>query len=106
MQRVKFLEPQPGVLSQLEVETRGPRGALKELVTALLALRVQLVGVQSKRVGEHQVERFTLAELDGGPLRPQRRLELQVAVMEALERLRALREVPGPLRASVVPHPG
>ncbi len=82
---VRFLESSDGVLGTLEVETGDRSGLLLALSRALFEQRVQIVESEVKTVNERVYDRFTVVELDGKPISPERRLELQVAVLSAIE---------------------
>jgi [protein-PII] uridylyltransferase len=82
---VRFLESADGVLGTLEVETGDRSGLLLALSRALFEQRVQIIESEVKTVGDRVYDRFTVVELDGKPISPERRLELQVAVLSAIE---------------------
>jgi UTP:GlnB (protein PII) uridylyltransferase len=84
--RVRFLEDARGSLSTLEVETEDRSGLLMTLTRALFQSRVQIVYSEVRTVQRRVFDRFTLVELDGTPIGPTRRLEVQVAVLTAIER--------------------
>jgi hypothetical protein len=50
---------------------------------------VQLLASEATTEGGRVVDRFTLVELDGAPLRPSRRGVLQVEILSALDSLAA-----------------
>jgi len=91
---VRFLEDGSGVLSTLEVETTDRSGLLFALATALFRQRVQIVESQVRTREDRVFDRFRIAELDGTAISPARRLEIQVAVLNAIEP--ASRSVPPP----------
>jgi [protein-PII] uridylyltransferase len=83
--RVRFIEDQSGALCTLEVETGDRSGLLLALSQALLAQRVQIVQSQVRTRGERVFDRFALVEFDGSPIAENRRLEIQVAVLSAID---------------------
>lgn len=94
MRRVTFLESEQGFLARLRVETGGER-ALPLLRAVLFELRVQVVHWEGEPGPAGTVEDLALVEFDGAPISPNRRLEIQVAVLSALE---GHGERPGPRR--------
>jgi [protein-PII] uridylyltransferase len=82
---VRFLESEQGVLSTLEVETDDRSGLLLALSRVLFDQRVQIVESEVKTVGGRVRDRFQIVELDGGPIGPARRLEIQVAILSAVQ---------------------
>jgi UTP:GlnB (protein PII) uridylyltransferase len=104
MENVRFLEPnRRGVLSLLEVESTERRDLLRALAETLLHHRVQLLEVESRTEGARKIERLTVVEFDGAPIRPARRLELQVAVLALLDRTRPAEPTTSSGQRSVVP---
>lgn len=83
--RVRFLEDSSGALATLEIETENRAGLLLAVSRALFAQQVQVVRSEVHTVGNRVVDRFKVAELDGSPVGPERRLEIQVAVLSAAE---------------------
>lgn len=81
---VRFLE-QDGVLSVLEVETDDRSGLLHAITHALFEERVQIVRSEVKTMGGRVRDRFHVVELDGAPIREDRRLALQVAIITAVD---------------------
>jgi UTP:GlnB (protein PII) uridylyltransferase len=81
---VRFIEGEGGC-SMLEVETSEGSGFVRGLSRALLKESVQIVRAEVKRVAGGVVDRFTIAEHDGSPIRAAKRLALQVAVMAAVD---------------------
>ena len=81
---VRFIEGENGC-SMLEVETGDRSGLLLSLSQALFKQRVQIVASQVKTVNSRVFDRFTIVELDGTPITPARRLEIQVAVLTAID---------------------
>lgn len=82
---VRFLEASDGSFSTLEVETGDRSGLLLALAQALFNQRVQIVSSQVKTTGTRVYDRFSIVELDGSPISPSRRLEIQVAVLTAVD---------------------
>jgi [protein-PII] uridylyltransferase len=82
---VRFLEGDDGALSTLEVETDDRSGLLLALSRALYEQRVQIVESKVRTLDDHVIDRFRIVELDGSAIGPARRLEIQVAVIAALE---------------------
>jgi [protein-PII] uridylyltransferase len=82
---VRFIEGADGVFSTLEVETGDRSGLLLALSQALFSQRVQIVGSQVKTTGTRVYDRFHIVEFDGSPITPARRLEIQVAVIAAVD---------------------
>lgn len=82
---VRFLADDAGGLSTLEVETVDRSGLLFTLASALFANRVQIVESNVSTVDGKVRDRFRLFEFDGSPISSARRLEIQVAVLNAME---------------------
>lgn len=82
---VRFIEQSDGALSVLEVETADRSGLLWAIARALHAEDVQIIGSQIRTVGARVQDHFSIAELDGSPISPGRRLKIQVAILSALE---------------------
>jgi UTP:GlnB (protein PII) uridylyltransferase len=83
--RVRFIEDEEGVLSTLEVETDDRSGLLLTLARALSSLRVTIVRSEVRTRRGRVCDRFVVAEGDGSPISEERRLELQVSVLGAIE---------------------
>lgn len=83
--RVRFLEDSSGALATLEIETENRAGLLLSVSRALFAQQVQVIRSEVHTIGDRVVDRFKVAELDGSPVAPERRLEIQVAVLSAAE---------------------
>lgn len=81
---VRFIEGEGGC-SVLEVETSDRSGFVHGLSHALMQESVQIVQAEVKRVSGGVVDRFTIAEHDGSPIRAAKRLALQVAVLTAVD---------------------
>jgi [protein-PII] uridylyltransferase len=82
---VRFLEGKDGKLATLEVETSDRSGLLLALSRALYEQRVQIVSSAVRTVDGRVFDRFDVVELDGSSISSGRRLEIQVAVMSAVE---------------------
>jgi UTP:GlnB (protein PII) uridylyltransferase len=82
---VRFVSDEQGGLATLEVETTDRSGLLYSLASALFSQRVQIVESQVRTEQDHVLDRFRLLEFDGTPIDSARRLEIQVAVLNAIE---------------------
>jgi [protein-PII] uridylyltransferase len=82
---VRFIENADGNFSTLEVETGDRSGLLLALSQALFHQRVQIIGSQVKTTGKRVYDRFHIVEIDSTPIGPSRRLEIQVAVLSAID---------------------
>lgn len=82
---VRFIENADGNFSTLEVETGDRSGLLLALSQALYQQRVQIIGSQVKTVGNRVYDRFHIIELDHSPIGAARRLEIQVAILSAVD---------------------
>lgn len=82
---VRFLESEDGTFTTLEVETDDRSGLLQSLASALFAARVQIDSSQVRTNGQRVYDRFKILEVDGNPISPERRLEIQVAVLGAID---------------------
>ncbi len=82
---VRFIEDREGAFATLEVETGDRSGLLLSLAQALFNQRVQIIGSQVKTNGTRVFDRFSIVELDGSPITANRRLEIQVAVLTAVD---------------------
>jgi [protein-PII] uridylyltransferase len=82
---VRFLEGDDGSFTTLEVETGDRSGLLLALAQALFQQRVQIIASQVKTRGARVFDRFSIVELDGKPIGTARRLEIQVAVLTAVD---------------------
>jgi UTP:GlnB (protein PII) uridylyltransferase len=91
---VRFVADPSGGLATLEVETTDRSGLLFSLASALFEQRVQIVESEVRTVEDRVFDRFRLVEFDGTPINSARRLEIQVAVLNAIEPAR--RSVPPP----------
>lgn len=84
---VRFIEGDDGSFTTLEVETGDRSGLLLALSQALFNQRVQIIGSQVKTNGTRVFDRFSIVELDGSPISSVRRLQIQVAVLTAVDPL-------------------
>jgi [protein-PII] uridylyltransferase len=82
---VRFIEGEDGTFATLEVETFDRSGLLLSLSQALFSQRVQIVGSQVKTRGGRVFDRFHVVEFDNKPISPARRLEIQVAILSAID---------------------
>ncbi len=82
---VRFLEGEDGSFTTLEVETGDRSGLLLLLSQALFKQRVQIVASQVKTLNNRVYDRFSIVEFDGSSISPARRLEIQVAVLTAID---------------------
>lgn len=82
---VRFLENSGGTLSVLEVETLDRSGLLWAITQALHKSGVQIVGSQIRTEAARVLDRFSIEELTGEPISDERRWQIQVAVLSALE---------------------
>lgn len=82
---VRFVENPDGDLATLEVETDDRSGLLLALSQALFEQKVQIVESEVKTSGARVLDRFQIVELDGRSIQPERRLEIQVAVLSAIQ---------------------
>jgi [protein-PII] uridylyltransferase len=82
---VRFIEASDGSFATLEVETGDRSGLLLALAQALFKQRVQIVSSQVKTTGTRVYDRFSIVEFDGLPISAGRRLDIQVAVLTAID---------------------
>jgi [protein-PII] uridylyltransferase len=94
---VRFLADDAGGLSTLEVEASDRSGLLFTLASALYTNRVQIVQSNVSTVDGKVLDRFRVFEFDGSPIDAARRLEIQVAVLNAMEP--ASRTMPPPAKS-------
>jgi [protein-PII] uridylyltransferase len=83
--RVTFEEAADTGLAVLTVETFDRPGLLLAITRALSRARVQIVGSEATSREGKAVDRFTMVELDGTPLRPDRRGILRIEVLAAID---------------------
>ena len=84
---VRFDETADVGLTALTVETSDRPGLLLAITRALHRARVQIVASEATTKDGRVIDRFTIVELDGAPLRPSRRGVLQVEVLAAIDLL-------------------
>jgi [protein-PII] uridylyltransferase len=82
---VRFIEDDDGQLTTLEVETVDRSGLLLALAQALFEQRVQITRSEVRTEGDRVHDRFVLLELDGSQIQPARRLDIQVAILAAID---------------------
>ncbi len=85
--RVTFDEAPRSGLAVLTVETFDRPGLLLAITLALFRARVQIVASDATTESGRVVDRFTVAELDGAPVRGHRRGAVQTAVLAAIDTL-------------------
>jgi [protein-PII] uridylyltransferase len=93
---VRFIEDANGALCTLEVETEDRSGLLLSLSRALHAQKVQIVRSEVRTKQRRVFDRFVITEIDGSPVSPGRRLEIQVAVLSAAGPAKRLTSAPPP----------
>ncbi|HEX4334806.1 MAG TPA: hypothetical protein VH062_02765 [Polyangiaceae bacterium] len=82
---VRFVADPSGGLATLEVETTDRSGLLFSLASALFEQKVQILESEVRTVDARVFDRFRLVEFDGTAISSGRRLEIQVAVLNAME---------------------
>jgi [protein-PII] uridylyltransferase len=82
---VRFLEDARGNLSVLEIETGDRSGLLWAITRALFEQQVQIISSRVRTEGGLVHDSFTITELDGSAISPDRRLTIQVALMAAVQ---------------------
>lgn len=82
---VRFIEDAQGLLCVLEVETTDRGGLLYSISRALSDARVQIVGSHIRTRQGRVLDQFTLENYDGSSIADEHRLEIQVAVLAALQ---------------------
>ncbi len=83
--RVRFETNEKDGATILTVEAVDRPGLLLAVTQALFRASVQIVGLRATTEDGRAVDRFTLAESDGRPLRRDRLLSLQAAVLGAID---------------------
>jgi [protein-PII] uridylyltransferase len=83
--RVRFETNAKDGSTILTVEAVDRPGLLLAVTQALFRAGVQIVGLRATTERGSAVDRFTLAEVDGKPLRPARLLSLQTAILGAID---------------------
>ena len=86
--RVTFEETDDGGVSVLTVETFDRPGLLLTVTRALHRARVQIIASEATSEQGRVVDRFSIVEMDGAPLRASRRGLLQIEVLAAIDALR------------------
>lgn len=82
---VRFLEGEAGELSVLEVETGDRSGLLLSLAEALARQEVSIIHSEVVTLNNRVSDRFTLGGAGGRPIGEAQRLDIQVAVMSAIQ---------------------
>jgi [protein-PII] uridylyltransferase len=82
---VRFVEDADGVLATLEVETDDQSGLLLALSQALFDQKVQIAESEVRTIDGRVYDRFRICETDGSPISTGRRLEIQIAVLVAIQ---------------------
>jgi len=85
--QVKFVDEPGGTLAALDIRAPGPSTLMLDLVRELFRMRGEVLLAESRAAGEGRHERLHLRDVTGGALTPDRRAEVQAAVLEAVERL-------------------
>jgi [protein-PII] uridylyltransferase len=83
--RVRFDHDAASGATVLTVEAGDRAGLLLELTKTIFVARLQIVGLHAKSERGRAIDRFTLSELDGSPVSLERRLELQVHILQAID---------------------
>jgi [protein-PII] uridylyltransferase len=84
---VRFVEDKEGQLSWLEVETGDRAGLLLTLSRALFEQKVQIVSSHVRTDAGKVRDKFEITELNDDPISSERRLQVQVAVLSAIQRI-------------------
>jgi [protein-PII] uridylyltransferase len=82
---VRFVEGAGGALVTLEVETDDQSGLLHALSQTLFEQGVQIAESEVRTMGGRVYDRFHIHEVDGSAIAPARRLQIQVAVLAAVQ---------------------
>lgn len=82
---VRFIEGPARTLSNLEVEAEDRFGLLLALSRALHEQRAVIESCEVHTKNDRVSDSFSIAESDGSPISPTRRLEIQVAILSAIE---------------------
>ncbi len=83
--RIRFDTNRDDGSTILTVEAVDRPGLLLAVTQALFRAGLQIVGLRATTEGGSAVDRFTLVEADGSPLRQNRLLTLQPALLEAID---------------------
>jgi [protein-PII] uridylyltransferase len=84
---VRFVEDKDGQLSWLEVVTDDRAGLLLTLSRVLFEQKVQIVSSHVRTDAGKVRDKFAITELNDDPIGKERRLEVQVAVLSAIQRI-------------------
>jgi len=84
---VRFVEDKDGQLSWLEVVTDDRAGLLLTLSRALFEQKVQIVSSHVRTDAGKVRDKFAITELNDDPIGPERRLQVQVAVLSAIQKI-------------------
>jgi [protein-PII] uridylyltransferase len=83
--RIRFDRNAVDGTTVLTVEAKDRPGLLLAVTQALFRAGLQIVGLRATTERGAAVDRFTLVELDGSPLGPERLLTLQTAILGAID---------------------
>ena len=83
---VRFVEDKEGQLSWLEVEADDRAGLLLTLSRALFEQKVQIVASHVRTIAGRVSDKFVITELNDDPIANERRLQIQVAVLAAVQK--------------------
>lgn len=84
---VRFVEDKEGQLTWLEVETDDRAGLLLTLSRALFDQKVQIVSSHVRTDAGRVRDKFAITELNDDPIKKERRLQVQIAVLSAIQRI-------------------
>jgi len=84
---VRFVEDKEGQLSWLEVVTDDRAGLLLTLSRALFEQKVQIVSSHVRTDSGKVRDKFVITELNDDPINNERRLQVQVAVLQAIQKI-------------------
>lgn len=84
---VRFVEDKEGQLSWLEVVTDDRAGLLLTLSRALFEQKVQIVSSHVRTESGKVRDKFAITELNDDPISSERRLQVQVAVLTAIQKI-------------------
>ncbi len=84
---VRFVEDKDGQLSWLEVETDDRAGLLLTLSRVLFEQKVQIVSSHVRTEAGRVKDKFAITELNDDPISNERRMQVQVAVLSAIQRI-------------------
>jgi [protein-PII] uridylyltransferase len=84
---VRFVEDKEGQLSWLEVVTDDRAGLLLTLSRALFEQKVQIVSSHVRTESGKVRDKFAITELNDDPITNERRLQVQVAVLTAIQKI-------------------